>query len=126
MIGFALPWVLGVALAGVLAISALHLLSVRRPPELLLPTARFLPDRDVRAVSRTRTPSDVLLLAVRIGALVAAGLAAAIPAWTSRARERVVMVVADGGVVHDTVAMRALVPGATAAMRMALVSAGDS
>ncbi len=113
MIGFAFAWVLGVAAAGVLAISALHLLSVRRPPELLLPTARFLPDRDVRAVSRTRRPSDVLLLLVRIAVLVTAGLAAAVPAWRNRAREQVTLVVADALVARDTAAMRALVQQGT-------------
>ena len=63
MIALALPWLFGAALAASAVVAALHLLSVRRPPELLLPTARFLPERDVRAISRTRRPSDLLLLA---------------------------------------------------------------
>ena len=125
MIAFALPWMLGIAGAGVLAISALHLLSVRRPPELLLPTARFLPERDVRAVSRTRRPSDVLLLAVRIGILLTAGVAAALPAWQSRARERAIVVVADGGVGRDTGAMHALVAPTGSASRVVFVSEED-
>ena len=126
MIAFALPWVLGAAMAGVLTITALHLLSVRRPPELLLPTARFLPERDVRAVSRTRRPSDILLLLVRIAALATAGLAAAAPAWRTTARERLTLVVADGLVISDSAAMRALVQpgGSRAGSRMAFARAG--
>jgi hypothetical protein len=105
MIAFGLPWVLGVAVAAALTITALHLLSVRRPPELLLPTARFLPERDVRAVSRTKRPSDVWLLLVRVALLLAAGLAIAEPYWPTRATGDVVLVVADATVRRDTVAL---------------------
>ncbi len=109
MITLALPWVFGLALAGALAITALHLLSVRRPPELLLPTARFVPDRVVRAVSRAKRPSDVVLLLVRIAVLLAASLAAAQPRWTTTSSARVVLVVIAPGVMRDTATIRALV-----------------
>jgi hypothetical protein len=102
MMTFALPWVVGVAFAAALTITALHLLSVRRPPELLLPTARFLPERDVRAVSRTKRPSDVWLLMVRVALLLAAGAAIAQPSWETRASSDVVLVVADATVARDT------------------------
>ncbi len=109
MIALTLPWVFGLAIAGALAIAALHLLSVQRPPELLLPTARFLPDRVVRAVSRTRRPSDRWLLLLRIVALLIAGLAAAGPHWRSASVTRVVLVVRDRGVTDDSAALRTLV-----------------
>jgi hypothetical protein len=108
MIAFGLPWVFGVAVAAALTITALHLLSVRRPPELLLPTARFLPERDVRAVSRTKRPSDVRLLLVRVALLLAAGLAIAEPYWPTRATGDVVLVVADATVRRDTAALERL------------------
>jgi hypothetical protein len=77
VIGFAMPWVFGGALAAALAITALHFLSVRQPRVLLLPTARFVPERDARAVARQAKPSDLLLLVLRVIALLAAGAALA-------------------------------------------------
>ncbi len=106
MITFALPWVLAVAVAGAMAVAALHWLSVRRPPELLLPTARFLPERDVRAVSRTRRPSDLWLLLLRVLLVLAAGVAIAGPAWNPSARTIGVVAVVGPGVMRDTVAIR--------------------
>jgi hypothetical protein len=105
MMAFALPWVVGLAFAAALTITALHLLSVRRPPELLLPTARFLPERDVRAVSRTKRPSDLWLLLLRVALLLSAGLAIAEPYWRTRAGTDIVLVVTDATVVRDTAAL---------------------
>jgi hypothetical protein len=98
MIGFVLPWMLGLAVVGALAVVVLHLLSVHRPPALWLPTARFLPDRQVRAVSRTRRPSDLLLLLLRVLVLVLAGMAAAGPLWQSRGSRTVALAVIDAGI----------------------------
>ena len=106
MITLLLPWVFGAAIVGALAVVGLHLLSVRRPPELLLPTTRFLPDRAVRAVSRSK-PSDLLLMILRIGVLLAVGLAASHPQWRTRSRTRATLVVVDRNVVPDTNAIRA-------------------
>ena len=75
MIGVGAPWVLGAALFAALATGVLHFISVRRPPVLLLPTMRFLPERSVRAVSRSARPSDLVLLLVRVMALLLAGAA---------------------------------------------------
>jgi len=108
MMTFASPFVLGIAAAAALVIAGLHLLSVRRPPELLLPTARFLPATEVRAVSRTRTPSDLLLLLLRVGALLAAGFALAGPRFTTTRAERVALVGVEPGVLADTAAVRRL------------------
>ena len=46
MIGFAMPWLFGGALAAALAITALHFLSVRQPRVLLLPTTYALSPSD--------------------------------------------------------------------------------
>ncbi|MBL0170658.1 MAG: hypothetical protein IPP90_07985 [Gemmatimonadaceae bacterium] len=129
MMTLGMPLVFTGAIAGALAITALHLLSVRRPPELWLPTARFLPERTVRAISRTRHPSDVWLLLLRIVALLLAGLAAAAPRWQGGSGARVVLVVRDAGVTDDSLAMRAIVTSAdTGAPRAArfIFAAADS
>lgn len=75
MISMLLPWVLGVAVAGSAVVFVWHLLSVRQPPELLLPTARFVPGADARAVARRPKPSDLLLLLSRVVAVLAIGAA---------------------------------------------------
>ncbi|WP_156798906.1 hypothetical protein [Gemmatimonas aurantiaca] len=77
MLSFGVPWVMGVAVAAALVIAALHLLSVRQPPTLWLPTARFVEAGDARAVARRPRPNDLLLLALRIAALLLAGAALA-------------------------------------------------
>jgi hypothetical protein len=103
---FAAPWVLAIAAAAALVVAGLHLLSARRPPELMLPTARFVPMNDVRAVSRTRTPSDLLLLMIRLAALLAAGFALAGPRVNATGDGRVALVAIEPGVVTDTAAIR--------------------
>ena len=75
MISVLLPWVLGAAVAGSGVVFVWHLLSVRQPPELLLPTARFVPGGDARAVARRPRPNDLLLLLLRIVAVLAIGAA---------------------------------------------------
>ena len=83
MIAVGSPWILGTAAAGALVTVVLHFLSVRRPPVLLLPTARFLPMRPVRAVSRSARPSDLWLLLIRVSALLLMGIALAGVTWNS-------------------------------------------
>ncbi len=103
------PWLLGATLVSVAGIIAAHLLSVRRPPELMLPTVRFLDDRKVRAVARATRPSDRWLLLMRIAALMLAGLALAGMTWTG-GRAATVSVVAldarDNAAVGDSLAWR--------------------
>jgi hypothetical protein len=60
--------------AGIPAVSAiilLHFLARRRPRPSVLPTARFVPDRPARWPSRAPRPTDWLLLALRVLAIVA-------------------------------------------------------
>jgi hypothetical protein len=69
------PWVLWVSGAAVLGVVLAHLLSVGRPPELALPTTRFVPPGELEAVSRARALRDVLLLLLRVLAVLLAGAA---------------------------------------------------
>src|SRR5687768_17892044 len=80
---------------GTLVAVALHFLSVRKPPAMILPTARFVAARDVRAVSRSTRPSDLLLLLLRVLALWCAAVALAGPRWTGGARYVGHVIVAD-------------------------------
>ena len=92
---FLSPMTLVMTAVATLVITALHFLSVRRPPVLLLPTARFVVARDVRAVSRNARPSDLLLLLLRLFALWCAGVAMAGPRWVAEAQGIGHVIVAD-------------------------------
>ena len=76
---FLTPWMFGAGVLAALGVVALHLLTTRRPPPTPLPTARFVPESDVRAVARASRPTDVLLLALRALAVIAIGAAFARP-----------------------------------------------
>lgn len=76
---FLAPWALVAGVLAALGVVALHLLTTRRPPEASLPTARFVPEADVRAVARASRPTDLLLLALRALAVLAIGAAFAKP-----------------------------------------------
>ena len=85
-------WGLLAAMSGVIA---LHLLSWRRPHPRHLPTARFLPAAPRRALSRRLQPSDPALLALRLLALAALGLAVAGPIVSLRSPGIARVIVAD-------------------------------
>lgn len=74
---FLAPLALAFGAVAAVAVVALHLLTTRRPPPLLLPTARFVPVSEARAVARAARPTDLLLLLLRVLAvlLVAAAFA---------------------------------------------------
>src|SRR5688572_12486696 len=92
------------------AIVLLHFLARRRPRPALLPTARFVPDRPARWPSPAPRPTDWLLLALRVLAIVVVAAAFAGP-MREPAREitsRVVLVdrsraVADERAMRDSV-----------------------
>lgn len=105
MIGFAMPWLFGGALVAALAITALHFLSVRQPRVLLLPTARFVPERDARAVARQAKPSDLHLLLLRVIALLAAGAALAGTRCGAGGARRSSIVVIDAAQRADSAAL---------------------
>ncbi len=81
---FAAPGYLAAALAVAAAIAALHLLVLRAPPAVPLPTARFVPAGTTTVRRLTRLPVDRVLLALRILTILLAGAAFARP--TLRAR----------------------------------------
>lgn len=116
---FALPWIFALGVATAVGVVALHLLSTRRPPERPLPTARFVPESDLRAVSRTSRPTDLLLLALRVLAvlLIAAAFAQPIPDQPGPALRRVVA-------VEWTTALRDV--EATRTRAQALIGDGDA
>lgn len=102
MLSFATPWVFGAALFGALAVGLLHLLSVRQPLPLLLPTARFVPTGEARAVARRPRPNDPLLLLLRVLTVLAVGAALA-GARCAIGRDTVrELVVVDAGMVADS------------------------
>lgn len=76
---FLTPWMFATGVAAALGVVALHLLTTRRPPPLVLPTARFVPEADVRAVARAQRPTDILLMVLRALAVLAVGAAFARP-----------------------------------------------
>lgn len=97
----------GVAAAGVVV--ALHLLTTRRPPAAPLPTARFVPVSEARAVSRSSRPTDLLLLALRALAVLLVGAAFARPVRHAPgpAVRTVVLLDASAGVADPGLARRA-------------------
>lgn len=107
---FVAPWMLVAGGLAALGVLALHLLSTQRPPEMPLPTARFVPESEARAVSRTSRPTDLLLLLLRVAAvlLLAAGFAQPV-LDAPGPRVRSVIAVEWTTALRDTAAVRALV-----------------
>lgn len=75
MIAVQTPWVLWLSGLAALGVLLAHLLSVGRPPELALPTTRFVPEGPLDAVSHARALRDLLLLCLRLLAVLLAGAA---------------------------------------------------
>jgi hypothetical protein len=77
------------------ATTLLHLLAWRRPPTVPLPTARFVPERTMRAMTRTVRLSDVALLLLRVTLIGCAGVALARPVLAARPTGSVRVILAD-------------------------------
>jgi hypothetical protein len=99
---FATPWLFGAAVAASLLVGGLHLLSVRQPPVLALPTARFATREDARAVARRPRPNDLLLLILRVLALLAAGAALAGMQLDAGGARTVRLVMVDSAAAADS------------------------
>ena len=85
-----------VAAAGVsAAVVVLHFFARRRPNEMVLPTARFIPPHSAQSTTRTLKPNDLLLMALRVGLVMAVGAALAQPVLSPRRRARAGIVLAD-------------------------------
>lgn len=104
-----LPSALAIATGAALVAIALHFIARSRPFAESLPTARFIPQRPVRARARSIALSDVLLLLVRLAAILAFGAAVAAPVFAAaRGRvRRIILVdrsrdVADAREVRDS------------------------
>lgn len=83
-----MTWLNPLAWIGLAAIAipvAVHLLARFRAPRVRFPTLRFLELTQSPAVQRSR-PTDLLLLAVRVGIVAAAAGALARPVWLTHAR----------------------------------------
>jgi hypothetical protein len=92
---FLAPWAMALGAAGALGVVVLHLVARQRPAAYLLPTARFVPDRQAlvsRAISR---PHDLPLLLLRVMLLLCAGAAFARPVFESRRTTRARIVLLD-------------------------------
>ena len=88
----------GFLLLAVLALAAVviaHLFSRSRPREMVLPTARFVPEGAARAPTRARTPTDLLLLLVRAAIVLLVGAAFAQPLVDGVRRDVVRVFVVD-------------------------------
>lgn len=113
---FLSPFPLVLAAAAAAAVVALHLLTTRRPPPAMLPTARFVPVAEARAVARASRPTDVLLMVLRVLAVLLVGAAFAQPALD-----------AAGPSVRTVVLLErsAAVPDAAAALERARAELGE-
>lgn len=85
-------WLAGLALS---ALTVAHLLSRSRPRDAILPTARFVPEGPARAPTRARTPTDLLLLAVRAAMIALIGFAFARPVFDARRRDSARVFIVD-------------------------------
>jgi hypothetical protein len=91
-VSWLVPSALGIAAVAAVVAVALHFIARSRPLAEPLPTARFIPNRPIHARTRSFALTDLLLLAMRIAALAALGLAVAGPMVGRRGEiRRVVM-----------------------------------
>lgn len=106
---FLAPWMMVAGIAAAIGVFALHLLTTRRPPAVMLPTARFVPESEVRAVARASRPTDLWLLVLRALAVLAIGAAFAQPIPDAPgARVRTVVALEWTTAVRDLDSARAL------------------
>jgi len=107
MIAVQTPWVLWLSGVAAIGVVLAHLLSVGRPPELALPTTRFVPEGPLDAVSRARALRDLLLLCLRVLAVLLAGAAfAGLSMAPSRMPRGTLLVLDLPRVATDTTAWR--------------------
>ena len=104
---FLAPLALVAGLAAAAIVVVLHLITTRRPPAAPLPTARFVPVSEARAVSRASRPADLVLLALRLLAVLCIGAAFARPVLDAAGPSvRSVILLERSGAVADPAAAR--------------------
>src|SRR6185312_16271782 len=91
-----LPSAFAILGAALLLVVAVHFIARSRPLAEPLPTARFIPERAVRARTRSLALSDLLLLLMRALALAALGAAVAGQAFSSAYGRTARVIIADG------------------------------
>ncbi|HJQ54316.1 MAG TPA: BatA domain-containing protein [Gemmatimonadaceae bacterium] len=95
------------SLAVAAAILGLHFIVVRQPRAGILPTARFIPDSQAKAIAAARRPSDIAVLVLRMLTIIAAGTALAKPVLTPSRRPTARVILADvSRSLKDTAALR--------------------
>ena len=116
-----MSWLNPAAFAGLLAVAVpilAHLFGRRSARRQRFPSLRLL--RDARATPATRSrPSDILLLVLRCGALVAAVLGLAQPLWLNPERARDALVPARVIIVDTSASMGRLTSDETTAVARA-------
>ena len=103
---FLAPAWLGLAAGAALAVVAIHLIAWRLPRVVVFPTARFVPDEPARRAARTVRPSDLGLLALRVGIIMAGGLALARPRLDAKPGGTALVVAIERSSLGDTTALR--------------------
>lgn len=107
MLSFFAPGYLLAALAAAGALVAAHFIVRRQPRAMTLPTARFVPDAPVLTTGWDRSPSDLLVLALRVLCVLLAGLALAGPFLRERSGASAKLILADRSrAVADTAEVR--------------------
>ena len=104
---FLAPGFFFASLAVAAAVVALHFIVTRQPRAAVLPTARFVPDLPATATARATTPSDFLLMLLRVLLVLAVGAALARPVFKpSRTASARVILVDASRAVGDISAIR--------------------
>ncbi len=80
---FLVPLFLWIGTAAAAVVVALHFIVTHQPKAEAFPTARFVPESPVQAVSNTTRPTDLLLLLLRVFAVLCIAAALARPVLTS-------------------------------------------
>ncbi len=98
------PHFLWVGLAFAAAVITVHFIVTRQPKSEPFPTARFVPESPVEAVSRSTRPSDLFLLLLRVLALLSLAAAFARPVLTPSRNQTVRIILADVTAASRTIA----------------------
>jgi hypothetical protein len=92
---FLTPYFLWIGLGVSAAVAALHFIVTRQPQSEPFPTARFVPDIAIEAVSRAREPSDLLVLVLRLLAVMSLATAFSGPIVSPKRASTTRIILAD-------------------------------